>query len=171
MKESNPDHGNIEEIDAGDSLFSWSTWEYPPHERSRRWYLVAGILAIFFIVYSIYTENFLFAVIILMMGVLVLVTGLRRPDRIDVHVTTLGLVIGSDFHSYKEIKDFSIIYEPPDVKLLYVDFESRLHPMVAVPLEEADPNMLREALLPYVFENIDRESEGLTELFRRVYKI
>ena len=164
-------HGLVDEFDAGESLFTWKTWEYPPFERSVRWYLIASILAVALIAYSVYTENYLFAIIILMIGVLVLITSLRHPEKIDVHITSLGLVLGDDFHSYKEIKDFSIIYEPPAVKLLYIDFQSRLHPMVAIPIEDADPNLIREVLLPYVFENIDRESEGLTELVRRVYKI
>jgi hypothetical protein len=164
-------HGDIQEIDAGEALVSWETWEYPPHERSTKWYIIASLIGIGLIFYSILTANFLFAIIILMMGVIMLVNALRHPDRIEVHITTLGLVVGNEFHSYKEIKDFSLVYEPPDVKLLYVDFNSRIHPLVAIPLEEVNPNDVRASLLPFAFENIEREEETLTDMVRRLYKI
>lgn len=164
-------HGSIEEIDAGESLLSWETLEFPKQERGTRWYVVSGVIAVALLVYSIYSTNYLFAIIILMVGVLTLVNSMRNPRAITVHLTTLGIVVGDDFHSFKEIKDFSLIYEPPQIKLLYVSFVSRWHPMIAVPLEEIDPNAVREILLPYVFENIDREEEGLTDMLRRVYKI
>lgn len=171
MQNAEETHGNVEEFDAGDELLSWETWEYPPHERSKTWYIVASTIGVSLVLYSIYTENFLFAIIILMMGVLVLVNGLRHPNRIQIYLTTLGVVIGNEFHSYKEVKDFSIVYEPPDVKILYVDFLNWRHPLVAIPLEDANPNDVRNVLLPYAFENLERDQESLTDLIGRLYKI
>ena len=88
-----------------------------------------------------------------------------------IHLTTLGVVMGEEFFRYQDIKDFSIVYNPPDVKLLYLDFHRLIHPLVALPLESANPNAVRDALLPYIFENLEREEEGLTDLVSRVYKL
>lgn len=161
----------IEEIEVGDEIISWETWEYPPYDRSRWWYAIAGLIGSSLIIYAVLTANFLFAIIVLMMGVITLVNSLKQPDRIAVYITTHGVAIGQEFYPYKEIKDFSIIYEPPEVKLIYLDFLGVLRPTLGIPLEDTDPNLVREALLPYAFENLEREDENLTDMVRRLYKI
>lgn len=157
--------------DYGTPLVTWQVDEYPRVERSTRWYLIAGILAVAMIIYAVATANFLFAVIILMAGIVTLVTSFTAPRRIDVVVTDMGVAIGDRFFEYKKIKDFSIAYQPPEVKILYLDFVSPLTPLLSVPLEETDPNNVRETLLDYCQENLDRTEETLTDRMRRVYKL
>ena len=171
MAKTQEEEDYFEEIDVGDELIAWETWEFPPHDRSRNWYIIAGVVGVILIVTAILAGNFLFAIIVLMMGVILLVGHLRQPQRIMIHVTTAGLVIGHEFLRYRDIKDFAIVYDPPDVKILYVDFHHLTHPLVALPLEGVNPNALREALLPYIFENLDREEEALTDTVRRMYKL
>lgn len=158
-------------LDAGSALVSWETWEYPPVERSRRWYVIASVLSIALLLYALLTANFVFAVIILMFAVLQLMKDLRKPARMEIHVTTGGIVFGNDFYPYENIRDFSIVYYPPDVKTLYVSFYGIMSPTLTVPLEGADPNIVREALLPYAFENLNRDREYLTDLITRLYKL
>ena len=160
-----------DDFDVGIPQISWQTWEYMPHERSRLWFIISSVIGASLLVYSIATENYLFAIIVLMMGVILLVNSLRHPDRVDVHITDLGLVVGNHFFDYKDIKDFSIIYNPPEVKALYIDFQRIWQPLMVIQLEDTDPNAIREALLPYVFENMEREEENLTEMVRRLYKL
>ena len=100
-----------------------------------------------------------------------LIDGLRHPDRVDVHVTDQGVVVGDQYYNFNMVKDFSIIYEPPEVKLLYIDFNNAWQPLLVVPLEDVDPNAVRDSLLPYVFENLAREEEALTDMLRRLYKL
>ena len=54
----------------GTALVSWEVDEYPHHERSRRWYLIAGAISLALIIYAIMTANFLFALIILMVDII-----------------------------------------------------------------------------------------------------
>ncbi|MBU4315533.1 hypothetical protein KJ673_03990 [Patescibacteria group bacterium] len=158
-------------IDVGNAIVSWETWEYPPHERSRQWYIIVSVIGIALLVFTIITANYLFALIILMTGIIVLINAMRHPDRLEVHITDSGIVLGDAFYEYKAIKEFALVYEPPIVKTLYIDFNSVLRPMISIPLEDIDPNLVRESLLPYVFENLDREDETLTDMLRRLYKI
>ena len=158
-------------VDAGHIEVSWQTWEYPPHERSIYWFIAAGVIGAALLVYSVVTANYLFAIIVLMMGVIMLIDGLRHPDRIDVHITDSGIVVGEEYYDFNMIKDFSIIYEPPEVKVLYVDFNNLFQPLLVVPLEDVDPNAVRDSLLPYAFENLSREEEALTDMVKRLYKL
>ncbi|MBT3230575.1 hypothetical protein HN358_02220 [Candidatus Uhrbacteria bacterium] len=157
--------------DVGTPLVSWEAWERPPNDRSRNWYIIASVIGAALLVYCVITANYLFAVIVLMMGVILLMNGLKRPKRVEVHVTDMGIVFGNTYNDFKDIKEFAIVYEPPIVKTLYVDFNSVLRPMISIPLEGVDPNAVREALLPYAFENLEREEETLTDILRRLYKM
>jgi len=156
---------------AGRRLVSWHVDEYKQHERSRLWYIIASLFGTALIIYAIATANFLFAVIVLMSGIIILISGFRDPGQIDVIITSTGIVIGEGFHEYKAVRDFSIVYEPPETKFLYFEFHSPFEPTVAVPLEDVDPNVVREVLLPYCLENLDRREERLTEVVQRLYKL
>lgn len=160
-----------EHVDAGEPLVSWETWEFLPIERGARWYLVASLLGVFLIVYGIATSNPLFSLIILMIGVMMFVNGARKPKRIMVHVTTGGVVVGEHFYPYDTLKDFSIIYKPPEATILYIDFKSWTSPLQRIELESVNPIAVREALLPVLPENYQREDELLTDLVKRVYKL
>jgi len=132
---------------------------------------IMGVFGVGLIIYAIATANFLFAVIILMLGVIMLLGTFVRPDRTDVMITSTGVVLGDMYYDFDAIQDFSIVYDPPNVKVLYIEFNSPWHPLLSIPLEDEDPNSIREELLPFCVENIDRSQETLTDVLRRVYKM
>ena len=158
-------------IDAGEILIAWDSWEYPPVERPTRWYLIAAGAGIACLIYAMVTANFVFAIIIIMFAVIIMLRDIRKPARVATYLTTEGLVFNDRLYHFRELRDFSITYEPPDVKNLYVSFNRPLQPMLSIPLEDANPNLVRAALLPYVYENLARDGETLTDTLRRVYKL
>ena len=158
-------------IDAGTVLMAWDTWEFPPVERSRRWYLIVGAVGLGMITYALLTSNYGFAIILIMFAVLLVLKDLKKPAKVTAAITTHGVVFDHEFFDYEKIKDFSVVYNPPDVKNLYITFNNRLSPMLSIPLEEANPVRLRQTLLPYIFENLDRDDESLTDILTRVYKL
>lgn len=160
-----------EEIDIGEVLLAWEVDEFPRHERSRTWYIISTFIGVALIVYAVATANFLFAVIILMVGVIMLVSSMKKPEKVPVMITSTGVLVDDLYYDYDAIRDFSIAYEPPDVKLLYFDFFSAFHPLLSIPLEEMDPNEVRELLLPYCAEDLHRTEERLTDVARRLYKL
>ena len=155
----------------GKIMLTWEVDEFPNHDRSRTWYIIGAIISVALIVYAIATANFLFAVIILMCGIVTLISTFQPPEKINVAITSIGILIGEAFYSFKDIKNFSVAYEPPAIKLLYIDFQKPWQPLVSVPLEDTDPNEVRESLLPFCLENLERTEETLTDAVRRVYKL
>jgi hypothetical protein len=155
----------------GRSIISWDTWEGNKHDRSIWWYVIAGAIGVALLLYAILTASFPFAVIVLMVGIITLMSHLRDPEQITVHITTSGILVGRHFYGWKEIKNFSIVYNPPRVKLLYLDFQSRWIPLTSVPLDDMDPNEVRDAIKPYAVENLQRDEESLTDFLNRVYKL
>lgn len=158
-------------VHAGRKRLEWETDEYTHHQRSKLWYVLMSLVGVALIIYAVMTANFLFAVIILMVGIITLVSTFTKPDRVPVILTTTGIVVSDEYFEYAKIRDFSIAYQPPDVKLLYIDFHSSWQPLIAIPLEDTDPNEVRTVLLEYVEENLDRTEERLTDTIKRLYKI
>ena len=158
-------------VDAGDILFTWETWEYPPTERSGRWYAIAASAGLFCLIYAMFTANYIFAVIVVMFAVIIMMRDIRKPGRTQTYITTGGVVFADRLYTFKDIQDFSITYDPPQVKNLYLTFNRTSQPMLSIPLEDANPNLVRAALLPFVYENLARDGETLTDTLRRVYKL
>lgn len=160
-----------ETIDAGVPIMSWESWEFPMVERSQRWYVIASSMGLFLILYAVFTANFIFGVIVLMFALITLIQDLKKPNRVPVHITSKGLVFGDQFFGFDDIRDFSLTYDPPTINTLYVSFHGRFQPMLSIGLEELNPNEVRKTLLPFAFENLEREGESLTDVLRRVYKM
>ncbi|MFH1405516.1 MAG: hypothetical protein ABIH21_05510 [Patescibacteria group bacterium] len=161
----------IQEAGLGEVLVRWEVDEYPKHQRSALWFTISGIIGIVLIIYAIVTANFIFAVIILMIGVIMVASSMKEPDKLNVVITNTGIVIGDLFYSYVGIRDFSLVYNPPHTKLLYLDFVTAWRPMISVPLENVDPNEVRERLIPFCIENLERSEERIIDIFRRRYKL
>jgi len=155
----------------GELLIGWEVDEYPQHQRSRTWYILAGIVSVSLIIYAIATSNFMFAVIILMCCVILMISSFTKPERIPMMITTTGVILGDIYYDYQSIRDFAIVYDPPDVKLLYLDFYAVTHPLISIPLEETDPNIVRNSLLSFCMEDLNRTNEHLTDVVRRLYKL
>ncbi len=158
-------------IDAGDILFTWETWEFPPVERSGKWYALATLGGLACLLYAMFTVNYIFAVIVVMFAIIVMMRDIKKPARTQTYITSEGVVFLDHLYSFKDMRDFSITYDPPEVKNLYLTFNSSLQPLLSIPLEDANPNLVRASLLPFVYENLARDGETLTDTLRRVYKL
>src|SRR3989338_5405406 len=95
------------QIDIGAPQLEWEVDEYPSHQRSRRWYFISAVLGVAFIVYAVATTNFLFAVIILMIGVITLLSTFVPPQRVPVVITNTGVVVSDMYYYFQAINDFS----------------------------------------------------------------
>jgi hypothetical protein len=155
----------------GEEIFSWTIDEYERHERGPLWYAIASLVGVALVLYSVISQNFLFAVIIIMAGVIIGLSTLREPKKVLFQMTTRGIGVGSSFTPYKSMRSFWIIYEPPMTKNLYIDFGSAITPHLIVPLEDQDPLEVREALLEFLREELTQETEPLSELLGRVLKL
>ena len=156
--------------DQGDPVLGWLVDEYERHERGPVWYAALILAGAGLILYALVVQNFLFAIIIVMFGVIIGLSTLRDPDRILFQVTTRGISVGHLFVPYKALKDFWIVYEPPYVKSLYIEHKNDLTPRIVVPIEDADPVEIRRALLDYLDEN-GKAEEPLGDLLGRVLKL
>ncbi|MBI4812474.1 hypothetical protein HY798_03495 [Candidatus Falkowbacteria bacterium] len=158
-------------INIGEEFAAWRVPEYEKHERTKVWYAGASIIALILLFYAFWTTNFLFAVIIIVSALVIILRDGGEPEMIDVALTKEGVAVGRKFYDYDELKDFSIVYKPNlGVKNLYFEFKSSVKPRLSIPLDDMNPLPIRENLLKYLPEDLERTdqptSEGLAKLFK-----
>ena len=183
----------IEDIKSETDVISWKIPEYQSEEKTKLWYAVYSLIAIALLVYAIFTQNLIFAIIIIFAAVLLVIFYGGKPAMLDVSLSDRGIMVGKEFYDYDSIRDFFIIYEPDDgVKNLYLEFKRFARPTLpagepiryswlfwlvnfartrfSIPLDDMNPIIIRRNLLKYVKENLERTtiplSEQLTKLFR-----
>lgn len=166
---------NMEEqqtVNYGREIVGWEIPEYDRHERSKNWYVMASIIAIALLIYAFFTANFLFAVIIIIGALVIIMHDGQEPDLVGVVLTTEGIVVGSRFYDYEELNNFAIVYRPNyGVKKLYFEFKNPVKPRLSIPLINMNPLPIRENLLKYLPEDLERTNEPLSEGLAKLFKL
>lgn len=155
----------------GKILAEWNIPEYIKYERSIAWYVVVIGLGGFFFIHALVTANFLFAIILFLIGSVIFIHERRHPEMIEFLILETGIVFGNKFYPYKELTSFWIVYEPPTVKLLYFGLPKAMRKELPIHLENQNPVDIRRILLDYLSEDLDNESEATEEALGRLFKI
>ncbi|MBI5077462.1 hypothetical protein HZB94_03735 [Candidatus Falkowbacteria bacterium] len=157
--------------DIGQVHASWDFPEFIRVKRSQTWYWVVSIILVLLIVYAVYSANFLFAVILVLSAFIFIYQYFQSPRKVPAVIGEDGIIIDRAFYPHKEIKSFYIIYEPPQIKFLYLEFKNKLQKSLAIPLENQNPLEIRKSLLKYLRENLTINEEDFNETFARLLKI
>ena len=162
---------STESIDHGKRFASWVFPEFEDHKRSKLWYIIASIVLIGLVIYGIASTNFLFAIFFALASFIYVIRMQRRPRIISFAITEDGLEVHESFYAYKDLDKFWIVYEPPEVKTLYITFTSKIRPLLSIPLESQNPLVIREILLRYLKEDLERDNELLSDALQRELKL
>lgn len=159
-------------IDVGKVVINWTVPEFEKVKRSKKWYIIAAIVILVFMGYAIYTANYLFALIIILSIAVFYLNDIQNPSRVEVAITSDGVVVGNKFYNYDGMKNFAIVYKPNEnIKQLYFEFKSAIKQRLSIPLENANPLIIRENLLKYLEEDLERTDPPLSENLTHILKL
>lgn len=158
-------------VNIGTVIYQWTVKEFEKPERDSRWYMIMGGIGIALIVYAIISANYLFAMIIVLFGVILFMQEMQTPQDIPFAITNLGIVVGIKFYRFSELKSFWIVYNPPAVKSLYFGLNNVVKHRLQVSLEGYDPVAIRECLKQNLLEDLDQEEEPLSDRFSRLFRL
>jgi hypothetical protein len=163
---------NIKKTDYGNELAAWSVPEYERHDRTKLWYIVATTITLLLLIFSFLSLNFLFAVIIIVAALVIIIHDGRKPDKIKISLTDLGIMVGKKFFEYDDLKNFAIINKPHrNINNLYFEFKTWLRPQLSIALDKTNPEAVRKNLLKYLPEDLERTAEPLTEALAKFFKL
>jgi hypothetical protein len=151
---------------------SWQVPEYDKHEKTKNWYIFYSIVAFLLILYSFFSGNFLFAVIIIIGAIVIVLRDGQNPNMVKVSLETEGITVGKKFHDFDEFKNFSIVYKPnQEIKNLYFEYKNSLKPRLSIQLKNNNPLLIRKNLLKYLPEDLERTDQPLSEALAKILKL
>lgn len=154
-----------------EEYFGWDFYEYPRYNRGRLWYALMMLGGLGLLIYAVASANFLFAFIIIMFALVLYLTTLSEPARIRCGITGFGIRVGESFYPYKAITRFWFVYEPPEVKNLYLELKNSVQGRLVIDLDGANPNEVRGVLGRFVREDLNEDDEPISDFIGRVLKI
>lgn len=155
----------------GQDAFVWETKLYPSYPRSRSWYFWLTAGSILLVSYALYTSNFLFAFIILLCAIITVVAGNEESPAVLAQIGELGVVWDGKLYLYRELKAFTVIYQPPYTSVLYIETSGTTQQRIRIPLEDQDPVEVRSHLQAYLKENTDLQTEQTSDILGRLLRI
>lgn len=151
-------------------LASWKIPEHIRHQRSRLWYLVAIVLGALLILYGVFTNNFLFALAIVLFAVVYLLMHMQEPSHLDFKITDKGIELGNKNYDYADLTGFWLVMRD-DHKSLHLRTKFFSSPLLSIPLGDTNPEAIRGALSKVVSEDTTEKEEPLLDFLSRRFKL
>ena len=156
----------------GRLLLGWTFPEYARHKRSFKWYLLVSLILVSIAFYSFITGNFLFLIFLILFAVIIFSSDHRSPHKVSFAIFEDGIKVGENkFYNWSDIKNFHLVYQPPQTTRLYIDLKNVILSDLSVPLEGKDPLKIRKILKEYLEEDLDKENETLMDRLNRWLRI
>ncbi len=158
-------------LPTGDILHSWTVEEFVQYARSRAWYVFMFVIGLALVGYGIFTNNFLFALVIILVAIILFLHAHQSPLEVPFNIAELGVAVGDRWYPYEELDSFYIIYNPPEVKMVFFEPKNLLRPRLRVPLQDMNPVEVRQTLTSYLPEDTERTEEPISDMIARHWRI
>ena len=161
-----------ENLEQNNTEISWVVPEFEKHERSKNWYIGAVTISLFLLIFAIFTSNFLFAIIIITAALITIIHDGKDADPVNIILDEDGIIVGRKFYDYDVLKNFSVLFKPKeDLKNIYFEFKNPTKQRLSIPLFDNHPLQIRDFLLKYLSEDLERTNMPLSENISKLLKI
>jgi hypothetical protein len=151
----------------GSIAYEWDVREYDEHDRPRSWYIVMITLGIILVFFGIFSNNFLFSLIILLFAIILYIQAHQEPQEVPVALTDVGVVVGNRLYQYNEFANFFILFEPGTITSVFFVPKATLKPRIELDVGTLDVVEVRSFLTQFLTEDLDAEEIPVSEHFRR----
>ncbi len=146
----------------------WSAPEYVYHQKGPVWYVVISGIGIAFISYFLFTKDFLTATLFFLLLLILLYFGQKKPRIVKITLSKSGVDIDDMHISFRQIKSFWLIYEPPAIKTLNFETATYFNKVITVQLANQNPSTVRKFLLEFIPEDLEQEEHITDRLSRKI---
>jgi hypothetical protein len=132
----------------------WQAFDHIREQKNPDWFWFIGIIAGAIIILSIFFNNILFALLVLI-GVLVIFMSANIPPKtVDYEINRRGVKIHDILYTYGTLESFYVVDEDGfDRDRLILKSTKALMPLIIIPLgDQVAPDQIREYLLDYLNE-------------------
>jgi len=148
-------------------ILEWEAPSIPHHERSPRWYAVAGITVLVMAAYAIVTGSWTFAVVVLLSAGMYFLLRREKPASKAISILPQGVNLDGRFYAWGDLESFWLIPTPGYTEL-HIAQKSRS--VLIVQTGAVPTDVVRAALSQFIREDSDRH-ESLLDIFIRICKL
>lgn len=135
----------------------WKDFEYSYKPKSTEWFWYVASGSLVLIIIAILLRNFLLGVFAIITGLVITLSGVKKPQKINFSIEEKGVSIGNQLYPYDELESFWID-ELPDKKELILISKKKLMGALKLPLTKTDPDLVKERLLTFLKEKEHEET-------------
>lgn len=136
----------------------WSALEYEEKDRSTDWFWALGIIVVTSSMAAIIFENYFFAVLLILGGVLLGIFAVKKPAMISYELNNQGLQIRTELFPYENIQSFWVQLdrneEIEQKSTLFIKSERFFAPIISIPI---DHNRAEDIRSIFISKNIPKE--------------
>lgn len=136
----------------GEIFHSWKAPEFELYEKSRNWYIAAGLFIFIMVIYAVFTNAPIMAITFILIGIVGYIYAQKDPRIVNFCITSKGVLADRQFYSYENIFSFWIFYEPNHTRVISLHTKASVLPFVHIPIEDEDPVKLRDLLMQNIPE-------------------
>jgi len=144
----------------------WQAPQFLSFKKDKKWYLLAGFLALVIIGVALYLQQWLFAVVILAATFVIFSFAREQAPNKKIAISDTGVSLNGKFFSYNQLKSFWIV-ERPQIKILYLETTKRFALPLAIHLW-GNVARIRALLTRHLPEQV--RGEELPDLINRIIK-
>jgi hypothetical protein len=154
---------------AGDVLLQWTGKPYAVHERTKDWYVKAGVVTVLVGVYAVLTASWTFAIVILLAAGVFYLLRDHEPREQTIEILRGGIRLQGVFRHWKSFKGFFLKITPNHTELHVLPISWREYPIM-LHTGNADVREIRRIVSEHIPQLSDRE-ESLLDSFIRFCKL
>ncbi|OGE79127.1 MAG: hypothetical protein A2751_05815 [Candidatus Doudnabacteria bacterium RIFCSPHIGHO2_01_FULL_46_14] len=147
----------------------WSAPEFIHYPKGPKWYLVLGIFGALLVGYFFFKKDFLTAMMFILLFLMAFFFSRAKPRQMRIILGPRGVTMNDSHIPYQQVKTFWLVYEPPDIKTVNFETSAYLNRFLTLQLEDQNPSEVRDFLLDYLPEDLDRE-ERISDKISRTLK-
>ncbi len=132
-------------------LFEWHSLEFSEEPKSREWFFGVGLVAAALAIWSAFTLNIMFFLVIIVSALALFLLARREPKEYHFKITTSGIWADKEFLPFHSLESFWI-FESPHQQILSVKAKSRFSLGHHLFLREGDSEKVKGILTNYLPE-------------------
>ena len=136
---------------------SWAAPEFVRYEKSQGWFIALAIIGLALIAVALLTQNYLFALIIIMATFLIYIQAKKHPRKINFAISDKGVDVDGKRYFHNELKSFWI-FEDSAPPILSILTKKIIQPHLEIILGSQEPEKIKKILIKFLPEKKQEET-------------
>lgn len=153
----------------GEVFHSWHALEHDHLDVTPKAYAIAGSILLAVILYAIFTDSPLMAIVFILVGAVGYLSTQKEPRLLEFLITSKGIIAGNELFSYKGMDSFWIFEDMEVQPFISFHTPGKMTTHLHIPVGDSDPEMLRDILSQFLPEN--EHELGLVDTLGKMFHI